>query len=226
MLRNYFIFLMFLFFLPKIAWANPSLQLLGAMVGKKTGSGVALVKNLENMQVQAFKEGQNVFGKGVLREVKKDVMMIQDSQGKIYEISSKMKKTSQTSIASVSTGYTGGDSYSEPGLKRVGNRTLVDKAYKDEILKKELPKILMQAASEPVLENGKISGFRLFQFEQNSMYEKIGLKDGDIVTSVHGQPLNNVVRAVQILKGLQNQNQTKVKVLRNGEEIELELGVQ
>jgi len=226
MLRNSLILFIFMFFLPKIAWANPSLQLLGAMVGKKTGSGVALVKNLENMQVQAFKEGQNVFGKGFLLEVKKDMMIIKDSQGKTYEISSKMKKISQASTASISVGYTGGDSYSEPGLKRVGNKTLIDKAYKEEILKKELPKILMQAASEPVLENGKISGFRLFQFEQNSMYEKIGLKDGDVVVSVHGQPLNNVVRAVQILKGLQNQNQAKVKVLRNGQEIELELGVQ
>jgi membrane-associated protease RseP (regulator of RpoE activity) len=117
------------------------------------------------------------------------------------------------------------DRYIEDGFQRIGNQITVDSRYRDRIVREELPKVLMEASSEPVMENGQIVGFRLFQFEENSMFHKLGMKDGDVVTEINGVPLNNVTRTVQLLNGLRGENAVKVKVVRNGSPTSLDLSV-
>ena len=83
----------------------------------------------------------------------------------------------------------------------------------------------MQASSEPVVVNGEITGFRIFQFDQNSIFHKLGLQDGDIVREINGIPLNNVARTIQFLNGLREENNVKVDIMRNGAPVTLELSV-
>ena len=83
----------------------------------------------------------------------------------------------------------------------------------------------MQASSEPVMENGEIKGFRLFQFDQSSMFGKLGMKDGDMVKEINGTPLNNVAKTIQFLNGLKDESRVSVNIIRDGQPITLDLNV-
>jgi hypothetical protein len=117
------------------------------------------------------------------------------------------------------------DKHIEEGFQRIGTKIEVDGRYRDRLIREELPNILMQASSEPVVINGEITGFRIFQFDQNSIFHKLGLQDGDVVREINGIPLNNVARTIQFLNGLREENQVQVNVLRNGSPVALELNV-
>jgi type II secretion system protein C len=117
------------------------------------------------------------------------------------------------------------DRFQEDGFSRIGNKVEVDSRYRDKVLKEDLPKILMEASSEPVMEGGQIVGFRLFQLDEGSMFHKLGIREGDTVTQINGVPLNNVSRTVQLLNGLRGEPNIKVQVTRNGAPVTLELNV-
>ena len=81
---------------------------------------------------------------------------------------------------------------------------------------------LEQARAIPFYSGGRMRGFRFVQIDSNSVYEKIGLKDNDIIISIDGESLNDAARAIQILGSLRNRFEgkaaltIKLKILRQG----------
>lgn len=197
------------------------LQLVGAIVSAR--GGVALVKNRDTSEVKAFKTGESVFNFGTLLSVDRQQMIIVDNDGQMTMISNKLggitSRTPPKVIVSTE------DKHIEDGFSRVGTKIEVDVRYRDRMIREELPNILMQASSEPVVINGEITGFRIFQFDQNSIFHKLGLKDGDIVREINGIPLTDVAKTIRFLNGLREENQIQVNVMRNGSPVALELNV-
>jgi len=203
--------------------AEDKLQLLGAVVSNK--GGVALVKNLESGKVQAFRTGENVYGLGTLLSVDRQVMVILEGSGSMTSISSKLGGAFRKGKVVSKVYVSNEDKHIEDGFERVGNKINVDSRYRDRMLKEELPNILMQASSEPVIVNGEIVGFRMFQFEPNSIFGKLGMKDGDVVKEINGVALNNVAKTIQFLNGLKGESAVAVSVMRDGAAVQLDLNV-
>jgi type II secretory pathway component PulC len=212
-----------LLWIPASLAANKSknLQLVGAIVSAR--GGVALVKNRETNEVKAFKTGEDVFKIGTLLSVDRQQMILVENDGHMTMISNKLGGMTGRTAPKVLVSTV--DKHIEEGFQRIGTKIEVDGRYRDRLIREELPNILMQASSEPVVINGEITGFRIFQFDQNSIFHKLGLQDGDVVREINGIPLNNVARTIQFLNGLREENQVQVNVLRNGSPVALELNV-
>jgi len=206
--------------LSTIASQAKKLQLIGAIVSPR--GGVALVKNRDTSEVKAFKTGEEVFKIGTLLTVDRQRMIIIENDGQMTTVSNKLGGASGRGS---SKAQRSGDSHIESGFERIGTKIAVEARYRDKLISEELPNILMQASSEPVVVNGEITGFRIFQFDQNSIFHKLGLQDGDIVREINGIPLNNVARTIQFLNGLREENNVKVDIMRNGAPVTLELSV-
>jgi type II secretion system protein C len=198
-----------------------NLQLVGAIVSAR--GGVALVKNRETNEVKAFKTGEDVFRLGTLLSVDRQQMIIVENDGHMTMISNKLGGMTGRSTPKVIV--SNADRHIEDGFQRIGTKIEVDGRYRDRLIRDELPNILMQASSEPVVINGEIRGFRIFQFDQNSIFHKLGLQDGDVVQEINGISLNNVARTIQFLNGLREENNVQVSVIRNGSPVTLELNV-
>ncbi|MFL5812372.1 MAG: type II secretion system protein GspC [Bdellovibrionia bacterium] len=93
----------------------------------------------------------------------------------------------------------GGTASKGPGIEQVGGnqfniaRTEVDKALSD------FNNILTQARAVPNFENGVPAGYKLFQIVPGSIYDKLGLKNGDTIVGVDGQPINDPAKAFELL---------------------------
>lgn len=207
---------------------DADLKLLGVITDTK-GKGVALIRNNASQQVNAFKLGEQVFAMGVLTSITRDTAFITGSGGLNYTLTTKLGGGFAISQKRQDTGkFLSNDRYVEDGFERNGNVTRIDASKKDRLIKQELPKLLMQASSEPVIINGEIIGFRMFNFEENSIYQKLGMQDGDIVKSINGSPLNNVARTIQLLNGMKDESglgKVAVQVERNGMPVELEMNI-
>lgn len=206
---------------------NKKIKLLGAITAK-SGTSVALVKELESGTIKAIRTGSDVFGFGKLVNVDRLKMDIERSGGDVITVRSRLgMRMCKITGCAVGAKTIEGDVFREEGLLREGNKITVDRRYRDQIIKNELPTVLMQAASEPVMgANGNIEGFRLFELAEGSMFHKLGIKDGDIVTEINGFPLDNAVRTVQFLNSLKNADAAQVRVRRGDQEITLDMNVQ
>jgi general secretion pathway protein C len=80
-----------------------------------------------------------------------------------------------------------------------------------------MSQILTQARALPYLENGKTTGFRLSEIVPGSIYEKIGLQNGDVIQKVNSQDVDDPGKFFQLYQGLQNEQNISIDVLRGGQ---------
>jgi type II secretion system protein C len=74
-------------------------------------------------------------------------------------------------------------------------------------------------------ENGQSNGFRLSQIQPNSIFQQIGLRDGDVLTSVEGQDVKDPIRAMEMLGNLRTQSVVNLTVLRDGRPMNLQYNI-
>jgi general secretion pathway protein C len=94
-------------------------------------------------------------------------------------------------------------------------RTEVDSALEN------MNQLFTQIRAVPHFEGGQSVGFRLFAIRQDSLFDKIGLKNGDIISKINGQDMTDPARAIAMFQELRNERQISVEVTRNKEPLSL-----
>jgi general secretion pathway protein C len=90
------------------------------------------------------------------------------------------------------------------------SRSEVDKTLSD------LNSVLTQARAIPNFENGAPAGYKLFQIVPGSIYDKLGLKNGDVITGLNGSPINDPGKAFEMLSELKTSNHMELQVKKDG----------
>ncbi len=90
----------------------------------------------------------------------------------------------------------------------------IDRSEVDQALD-NMNQLFTQIRAVPHFEGGQSTGFRLFAIRQNSIFDQIGLRNGDIIESINGTALSDPSNALGMLSQLRDQNQLNVQVLRN-----------
>ena len=93
------------------------------------------------------------------------------------------------------------------------SRTEVDKAMSD------FNNILTQARAVPNFENGVASGYKLFQIVPGSIYDKLGLQNGDTITGLNGTPINDPGKAFEMLNELKTANHLDLQIKKDGKQM-------
>lgn len=75
-------------------------------------------------------------------------------------------------------------------------------------------------------DNGQMMGYRVAPGGNSQMFERYGLRPGDIVTSIDGIALTSPSSAFAVLRGLPSRHQVQVQLLRNGVPQTLTLQIQ
>jgi general secretion pathway protein C len=90
------------------------------------------------------------------------------------------------------------------------SRTEVDKALQD------FNNILTQARAVPNIENGVAAGYKLFQIVPGSIYEKLGLQNGDVINGLNGTPINDPGKAFEMISELKTSSHLELQVKKDG----------
>jgi general secretion pathway protein C len=74
------------------------------------------------------------------------------------------------------------------------------------------PDFLRQATMIPA----KSGGFQVQQIQAGSLYEKLGLRAGDVIKSVNGTPVNSAEDAIRLYQQIPNVDAVQIEVMRGG----------
>ncbi len=69
-------------------------------------------------------------------------------------------------------------------------------------------------------------GFLVREIQPNSLYEKLGLRVGDVLRSVNGKPINTVDDAMKVYQAVSNARNIQVEVVRGGRSEQLTYNLQ
>ena len=94
------------------------------------------------------------------------------------------------------------------------NEYMIDRSEVDNALE-NMSQLFTQIRAVPHFEGGKSTGFRLFAIRSGSLFDKIGLKNGDIIQKINGNEMNDPSKALSLLQELRNQTDLSVEVIRN-----------
>jgi general secretion pathway protein C len=101
------------------------------------------------------------------------------------------------------------------GITDLGdNHKVIDRREVDRVMG-NFNQVLTQARCVPNLEGGRPAGYRCFQIEPGSIYDKLGLKDNDVICGINGQPVNDPAAAFNMLNTLKSSSTRNVELCVN-----------
>jgi len=102
------------------------------------------------------------------------------------------------------------------GVHRIApNKYLVERSTVDSNMQ-NMSQLLTEVRALPVIQNGTSNGFRLSEIQPGSLFDQLGLQDGDVLTAISGQQLTDPARAMRMLSTLQTRSAVSINLLRNG----------
>ncbi len=96
---------------------------------------------------------------------------------------------------------------------------VVEEAELDKGLE-NLPLLLTQARAVPYFKDGRSIGLRLFAIKTGSLYEKVGLKNGDILKTINGNNLGDISQALKLFEQLKQERSINLTLERDKQERE------
>lgn len=85
----------------------------------------------------------------------------------------------------------------------------------------DMNKLLTQARLVPNFTAGTADGFRIFSIVPNSLFDKAGLRNGDIIHSINGVELKDPEKAFQIYQLLKDNERFVIDLVRAGQKLSL-----
>ncbi len=218
----------------KIIKTDLPLKLLGVIFGGVPTNGMATIENAEKKAINSFMVGDVVVREAKLLEIYPDRIILERDDGqkeylekeKVEIVRSARRKGSVPAsggadkTAGGEPGFAKGppaDAFKEEGFERKGTNIVITDTYKRDLLGGEnFSKVLQDAKAEPHMVGGALKGFRLTRIRENSIYQKAGFQDGDIVEEINGVPLTDAAGAIKLLRGLEKEKEIEVRVNRGG----------
>ena len=77
----------------------------------------------------------------------------------------------------------------------------------------------------PSFEGGKSTGFKMFSIRPGSLYSKIGLQNGDVVTRINGYEISSPDKALEIYQKLKDSKHVTVDLTRRGKPSTMEYNI-
>ena len=187
------------------------LRLLGT--AQVDGRGYAVFEDVSGSRQDVFAVGENVFDGPKLVSV---------GEGTAEILAGGRKQTLE--IATATAPATGEDHGHErkrgaaasagEGIRQTGaNNYLVDRREVEHSVE-NLNQLSTQMRAVPFIKDGQTIGFRIFNIRGGSLFEKMGLKNGDVIQKVNGVDLDSPTKALALLEDVQTTEELRVDLLR------------
>jgi len=113
----------------------------------------------------------------------------------------------------------GGDFRPENAQKITLQRAQVESAMAN------VTELMGQAKIRPHFENGQPDGLTLSSVKPRSIFRRMGLRNGDIITGVDGSPIQTVDDALKFYDNLTNASDVTLQLKRRGKEKVIEYSI-
>jgi general secretion pathway protein C len=106
-------------------------------------------------------------------------------------------------------------SYSSPIDTATADTSEILRHYRDALMN-DPQSVMGLVRVQPYNRGGKLEGYRIRPGRDRALLTKFGLRSGDVVKAVNGVPMNNPIKALEILRDLSTATSVTVDIERNG----------
>ncbi len=191
-------------------------ELMGTIVFKNAKFSVALIKDRGSNKMAYYGTGDSL-SSALVRTIERFRVIIENG-GRLESLELKagesklMSAPKLYSPTSPNPGSSDGVAFEEIGP---GRFSLPGSVIEDTM--SNFSQILTQARMIPNLTpDNKTDGFKVFQIKPGSIFEKMGLKDQDIIKRVNGTDLDSFEKATGLFTALRNEKSISIDIVRNG----------
>jgi general secretion pathway protein C len=182
-----------------------NLTLHGIVAGKRAADSRALI--VANGDEEPYALGAQLPGGAVIRSIYPDRVLL-ERNGRLEALRLPHDDSN------------GGGGIQQPAAMQ--SRAMVPGPQNLGQLRQEIannPQRLMDVVrAMPVMDHGKLTGYRIYPAGNPSMFNQLGLKPGDVVTAVNGIPLTDPAQSMRVLSSLKTTEQVSVSLTRNGQQ--------
>jgi len=198
---------------------NLRLKLWGVALYDDESDSYCIIEEEKKREQGVYKVGAEVPGGALVKAVEWDkVILRRNGKDEILEIEDTTGPSKPTRFTSSRRSSSSGRSSATKEVKGVevvsDTEYIVDREEVDNALE-NMSQLFTQIRAVPHFEGVEATGFRLFAIRRGSIFDKIGLKNGDIIRSVNGQAMNDPTRALALLEELRDASDLAVSVTRN-----------
>ena len=200
------------------------LKLWGVVV-HTDGSSYCVIEDLTTRKQDLYRISDTVAGSAVVKQIEWDrVILDRDGKDEILELSPPQggpvpagNVPARVPPAGAAPGAAAGQPSQNTHIRQVNeSQYQIDRSEVDSALD-NMNQLFTQIRAVPHFEGGKSVGFRLFAIRQNSIFDLIGLKNGDVIQRINGADLSDPAKALALFQQLRNEQNINVDILRNKE---------
>lgn len=207
------------------------LKFTGVIFGGRPEASIVVLESTTTKQADTFLLGEAVPGDATIADITRDKVFFERNNCREFldleqpELPKKRVAGEKRRTAKPSAAAAGENVFREEGFERNGNVIAADRRWMEKAITVDLSKTLQDAKASPNTVNGEVKGFVLTRIRPDSVYEKMGLQDGDVICAINGIELNDAARAIQTLNAMRNESRLEVCVMRNGQRSNLDVQV-
>ena len=198
------------------------LKLWGVAVHANAHSSYSIIEDLGAHKQGVYGIDEAVPGGATVKSIEwTRVILSRNGKDEVLELASKTLPGAPKSVAAPAASPSPGG-----GIQATGdNEFVVPRSEVDSALE-NMSQLFTQIRAVPHFEGGQSIGFRLFAIRRGSLFDKIGLKNGDIITSINGSPMNDPGKALALLQEFKDASTIDVDEIRNQQPTKIHYSIQ
>jgi general secretion pathway protein C len=190
--------------------ASKKVRVLGTMVSNGRTPALVVLEELQSKRQRLYKVHDDIPGVGQLSVVRQDGIMIEAGNQREFLKAAILDSVVPSQPDSVRTQEIAGAL-----LRRVVDRGELARAVSD------LPKLLSQARAVPAYVNGDLVGWRIEGVATKSLFDKIGLRAGDVVQRINGLPLRDPGTILTLFQNVRDESHVQLDLVRQNQKVTL-----
>ncbi|MDX2166411.1 MAG: type II secretion system protein GspC [Deltaproteobacteria bacterium] len=193
-----------------------------------TGGSYSIIEDLGARKQGVYGINSGVPGGATVKSIEWDkVVLLHNGKDEILEIEKPTMGGPGKSVPAQAPPVSppGGASDGSGIQQTAENEYTVPKTEVDSALE-NMSQLFTQIRAVPHFEGGESVGFRLFAIRRGSLFDKIGLKNGDILRSINGQAMNDPSKAMNLIQELRDTTNLRVEATRNQQPVTLTYNIQ
>lgn len=207
--------------------SSMSANLVGTMVFSDPAYSFARI-NRGSGDAENFYTGDSLYGEATVKKIERNrVYIMRDERMEYLEIEGPRASVMpsyapvERSIARPLNSAPVAEISSEDVRSLGENKYMLNRKMVDSLLS-NYNAVLTQARAVPNFQDGKANGFKVFAIQKNSIYDVIGIKNGDVLTRVNGGDINSLEKVLTLFTQLRNESAISIDLERGGQKMTME----
>jgi general secretion pathway protein C len=199
-------------------------KLIGAMVANQPQWSLASIQDMSNNEVGVYMVGDKILGAEIIdvqrfcAGAEKLCVIVKNNGCKKEYVDEDGPEGGGAPVATIAPAGPPKLNIGQGIHEAAPNRYKVPRSEIDKTLA-NLNDVAMQARIVPSFKDGQANGFKVFSIRPDSIYSKIGVQNGDVISKINGYEINSPDKALEVYAKLKEAQRIEVELDRNGQTV-------